>query len=103
MDERLEHPVPVDVKARSGYTIFVAYSNGQRGEVDLSAWSDKEAFRRWKERKFFESVHVNGRKAIAWGKDEDLDVCADTIYMMLTGATVEELFPRLHGLIEERA
>ncbi len=103
MDERLEHPVPVYVTARSGYTIFVAYSDGRRGEVDLSSWSDKEAFRRWKEREFFESVHVDGRKAIAWGKDEDLDVCADTIYMMLTGSTVEEIFPRLHGLMEEHA
>lgn len=103
MDERLEHPVPVDVKACSGYTIFVEFSDGQHGEVDLSEWSNKEAFGRWKEREFFESVHVDDRKAIAWGSNEDLDVCADTIYMMLTDTTVEELFPRLQGLMEEHA
>lgn len=103
MDERLEHPVPVNVEARSGYTIFIEFSDGQLGEVDLSEWSNKEVFRRWKEREFFESVHVDDRKTIAWGSNEDLDVCADTIYMMLTGATVEELFPRLQGLMEEYA
>ena len=103
MDERLEHPVPVNVEARSGYTIFIEFSDGQLGEVDLSEWSNKEVFRRWKEREFFESVHVDDRKTIAGGSNEDLDVCADKIYMMLTGATVEELFPRLQGLMEEYA
>ena len=103
MDKRLGHPVPVKVEARSGYTVFVEFSDGQLGEVDLSEWSDKEVFRRWKERKFFESVHIDGRKAIAWGKNGELDVCADTVYMMLTGTTVEELFPRLQGLMGEYA
>ena len=103
MDERLEHPVPVCVEARSGYTIFVEFSDGQLGEVDLAEWSNKEAFKRWNERSFFESVHIDDRKAIAWGSDGDLDVCADTIYMMLTNVTVEDLFPRLKGMMEKYA
>lgn len=103
MDERLEHPVPVCVEARSGYTIFVEFSDGQLGEVDLSEWSNKDVFKRWKNREFFESVHVDDRKAIAWGPDDDLDVCADTIYMMLTNITAEDLFPRLQGITEKYA
>lgn len=101
--EGLEHPVPVRVEARSGYTIFVEFSDGQLGEVDLSEWSNKEVCKRWEKREFFESVHVDDRKAIAWGPDKDLDVCADTIYMMLTGVTVEELFPEFRELMEEYA
>ena len=98
------HPVPTNVEAREGYTIFVSFSDGESGTVDLTDWSDKEVFRRWENREFFESVHVDGRKAIAWGTDDDeLDVCADTIYLRLTGITVGELFPEFKGLMEEYA
>lgn len=103
MDKRLEHPVPVCVEARSGYTIFVEFSDGQLGEIDLAEWSNKDVFRRWENREFFESVHIDDRKAIAWGSDDDLDVCADTIYMMLTNTTAENLFPRLQGVMKEYA
>lgn len=99
----LDHPVPIKVEARSGYTIYIEFSDGESGPVDLSAWSDKGIFKRWADREFFESVHIDGRNAVAWGSDEDMDVCADTIYMMLTGISVEDLFPRLQGLMEEYA
>ncbi len=98
------HPVPTSVESREGYTIFVRFSDGKSGTVDLADWSNKEAFRRWEEREFFESVHINGRNAIAWGTDDDeLDVCADTIYLRLTGLPVEELFPEFSGLMDEYA
>lgn len=96
------HPVPTSVESREGYTIFVRFSDGKSGTVDLADWSNKEVFRRWEEREFFESVHINGRKAIAWGTDDDeLDVCPDTIYLRLTGIAVEELFPEFSGLTYE--
>lgn len=101
--DQLEHPVPEKVEARSGYTIFVAFSDGNSGEVDLSDWLDKPIFRRWRNREFFNTVHVDERNAIAWGENGELDVCADTIYMKLTGTNVEDLFPRLQGSMEEYA
>lgn len=100
---QLEHPVPERVEARSGYTIFIEFSDGKSGEVDLSDWLDKPVFRKWLNREFFTTVHVDERNAIAWGEDGELDVCADTIYMKLTGTNVEDLFPRLQGFMDEYA
>ena len=40
-------------------------------------------------RAFFESVHLTDYRAIAWG--DEIDICADALYMELTGKTLEEL------------
>ena len=101
--DQLEHPVPERVEARSGYTIFVEFSDGKSGEVDLSDWLDRPVCRRWLNREFFKTVHVDERNAIAWGEDGEIDLCSDTIYMKLTGTVVEDLFPRLQGFMEEYA
>lgn len=98
-----DHPYPVHVSPGPGYTINIEFSDGNSGNVDLSEWAGQGIFERWEKREFFESVHVDRRKAIAWGDQDDMDVCADTIYMMLTGITVEELFPRLQGTMAEYA
>ena len=96
-----DHPIPVGVSPGQGYTIHIEFSDGNSGDVDLSEWVGRGIFRRWKNREFFESVHIDDRKAVAWGDQDDMDVCADTIYMMLTGTSVDELFPRLQGLMQE--
>ena len=88
-------PTPIEVKPRDGYKIWLRYEDGVEGEVDLSDVAGKGVFAAWDDRAFFESVKVNGYRAVRWG--EDIDVCSDAIYMEITGKTVDEVLPVASG------
>ena len=83
----------VDVASRDGYRIWLRYSDGASGEVDLSDMAGRGVFRVWLDRVFFEKVPVSGHRSIAWS--DDIELCADALYMELTRKSAEELFPAL--------
>ena len=56
-------------------------------------WRGGGAFRAWSDRNLFEAVHLPPYRAVSW--PGELDLCADMLYMRLTGKAVEELFPDL--------
>ena len=87
--------VAVDVEVRAGYRIWLRYSDGVAGEVDLSDMAGQGVFDVWLDRLFFEKVHVSDHGSIAWS--DDIELCADALYMELTGKTAEEVFPVLRG------
>ena len=95
-DEKMLQPVAVE--AREGYRIWIRYADGASGEVDLSDLAGKGVFAAWNDRAFFESVHLTDYRAIAWGEDDEIDACADELYMRLTGKMVEEIIPGFRGL-----
>ena len=80
---------PIAVEAREGYRIWMRFNDGASGEIDLSDMAGKGVFAAWNDRSFFESVRLTGYRAIAWG--DDIDICADALYMELTGKTLDEL------------
>ena len=82
-----------DVEPRDGYRIWLRYSDGTAGEVDLSDMAGRGVFKVWLDRTFFEGVHVSGHGSIAWS--DDIELCEDALYMALTGKSAEELFPAL--------
>ena len=82
-----------DVEPREGYRIWLRYSDGAAGEVDLSSMARRGVFKVWLDRTFFEGVHVSGHRSIAWS--DDVELCEDALYMALTGKSAEELFPAL--------
>ena len=84
---------PVSVHALPSYRIHVAFSDGAEGTVDLSDLLGQGVFEAWKDRAFFERVHVGPGRQIQWS--EEIELCPDAIYMRLTGKTPEELFLRL--------
>ncbi|EAR22110.1 DUF2442 domain-containing protein [Nitrococcus mobilis] len=90
---------PADVEARDGYRIWLRYSDGTMGEIDLSHLAGRGVFKAWNKRAFFETVHVSEVGAIAWG--EDLELCPDALYMQLTGKSVEEVMPGARTLIAD--
>ncbi len=89
---------PTAVEAREGYRIWLRYDDGACGEVDLSDIPRDGVFAAWNDRAFFESVHLTDYRAIAWGENDEIDACADDLYMRLTGKTVEEVIPGFRGL-----
>ena len=80
---------PVAVEAREGRRIWLRYSDGAAGEVDLSDMTGKGVFKAWDEPGCFEQVHIAPHRAIAWS--DDLELCPDALYMELTGKTWDEL------------
>lgn len=81
----------VEVKALEGYRIWLRYSDGATGEVDLSHLAGRGVFKAWLDRQFFEDVFIGEGGEVSWRDDLDLDPFQ--LYMDITGKTVEELFP----------
>ena len=87
-------PKLVEVKAGEGYRIWLCYDNGVSGEIDLSHLTGKGVFKAWDNIQFFKGVYLLPHgDGIAWS--EALDMCADALYLELTGLSPEDLFPPL--------
>jgi hypothetical protein len=84
---------PVKVKALANYKLWVKYSDGVEGEVDLSHLVGKGVFSLWDDYNAFQKVYIGSNGEIAWS--DKVDICPDSIYMKITGKTPEELFPNL--------
>ena len=81
------------VEARQGFRIWVKFTDGEEGEVDLADLAGKGVFEAWKDREVFEAVFVGPAGSIAW--PGDIEICPDATYLRLTGASPEDLFPGL--------
>ncbi len=84
---------PVIVRALPNYRIYLEFSDGEKGEVDLSDLATKSVFEPWHDYSFFEKVHIGDHREIKW--DDEIELCPDSLYLKLTGKTPGELFPKL--------
>jgi hypothetical protein len=84
---------PVVVRPLPNYGIYLEFSDGVKGEVDLSDLASGDVFEPWSDPSFFERVHIGPHREIKW--NDEIELCADSLYLKLTGKTPEELFPRL--------
>ena len=84
---------PVEVRALEGYRLWLRYTDGAEGEVDLSHLAGQGVFKVWQNRDVFSAVRIGAGGALEW--PDDVDLCPDAVYLRLTGTTPEELFPRL--------
>ena len=82
---------PTKVEARDGYRIWLEYADGVCGEIDLSDVAGEGIFKAWEDRACFEQVHITPHRVIAW--NDQIDLCADALYMELTGLSFEEMYP----------
>jgi len=85
-------PKPLEVEARSDHRIWVRYSDGAEGEVDLSRFAGRGVFELWNDPEAFRRVHIGPGNAIAW--TDEIELCPDSVYMWLTGQSPEDVFPR---------
>ncbi len=88
---------PTEVQPREDHRIWLRYSDGTSGEVDLSHLAGRGVFKAWNARACFESVHIALNGAIAW--NEAIELCPDAIYMRLTGKSVAEVMPEARDLL----
>ncbi|MFC2173405.1 DUF2442 domain-containing protein [Acidobacteriota bacterium] len=84
---------PVEIRALDGYKIWIRYSDGIEGEVDLSALLGRGVFRAWEDKALFMKVKIGQAGAITWG--DDIELCPDALYLLLTGKEPDDLFSNL--------
>jgi hypothetical protein len=99
--EKPRHGVSLDVmnakltsvKLAGGYAVELVYSDGVSGIVDFSEYVGRGVFRKWLDRKHFELVHIGEDGQLEW--DDEIDFCADALYLKVSGRQPEEIFPNL--------
>ena len=80
----------VQVNPLDGFRLWLKYSDGVEGIVDLSDLAGRGVFRAWSEREVFEAVVVDDSGAVVW--PGEIDLCPDALYIRLTGRQAEEIF-----------
>lgn len=85
----------INVTPRSGYKLLLEYNDGVIGEIDLSHLIGQGVFRAWRDARLFEAVTIGKHGELHWS--EDLELCADALYLQITGKSAEELFPNLRA------
>ncbi len=85
---------PILVRALPDYRLYLEFSDGVKGEVDLSDLASGEVFEPGSNPGFFEKVQIGSHREIKW--NDEIELCPDSLYLKITGKTPEELFPRLH-------
>ncbi len=84
---------PVEIKALENYQLWIKYSDGTQGAVDLSHLAGRGVFALWDDYDAFRKVAIGSSGEIAWS--DRVDLCPDSIYMKISGKRPEELFPNL--------
>ena len=73
---------PTAVKALPNYRIWLRYSDGTEGEVDLSDLAGCGVFAIWERPGVFEAVTLGPGRAIHW--TDEVELCPDSLYLGLT-------------------
>ncbi len=87
---------PTEVRPLDNYRIWVKYSDGIEGVVDLSDLVGVGVFALWNDYREFQKVHIGTSGEIAW--NERIDICPDSTYLKITGKNPEDIFPKLREL-----
>ena len=80
-------------KSCAGHKIWLRYSDGVEEEVDLSHLVGKGVFSAWKDKQAFQNFRVKNGRVVVW--TDEIDLCADSLYLEITGKTPEDVFPML--------
>jgi len=83
----------LETRPLGNYKIWLKFSDGVAGEVDLSHLAGKGVFIFWNDYENFKNVSVEDGRRLAWSDEIDLD--ADSLYLKLTGKRPEDIFPAL--------
>jgi hypothetical protein len=75
------------------YKLRLRYTDGTAGEVDLSRLVGRGVFQLWADPAAFRRVSIGSGGELRWS--DEVDLCADALYMELTGKRPEEVFPSL--------
>ena len=76
-----------EVKPLAGFRIWIEFSDGVNGTVDLSDLAGKGVFSKWNNEEYFNSVHIDSKThTVAW--PGGIDLCPDALYAEVSGKDV---------------
>jgi len=75
------------------YKIWIQYSDGVEGQIDLSYLVGKGIFSAWEDKEVFQNFRVVNGRSVAW--TDEMDLCADALYLEMTGKTAQDIFSKL--------
>jgi len=76
--------------------LWLRFSDGVEGEVNVSDFAGRGVFSAWDKVVSFNSARIGTVGQVAW--DGGLEICADMLYMRLTGEPPDQVFPNLRKL-----
>jgi hypothetical protein len=76
-----------------GFRLRLRYADGVTGDVDLSHLVGKGVFQLWNDPNAFGRVSIGTAGEVRWS--DEVDLCADALYLEITGQRPDEVFPRL--------
>jgi hypothetical protein len=86
----------IAVQPLPGQKLEIRFDDGVAGMVDLSTEAGRGIFAPWKDPSFFAGVTLgHGGRSLKWS--DEIDLCADALYLEITGKKPEDLFPQLQG------
>ena len=94
MEENI--PILKDVKPLENFCLYVKFSDGTEGKVDLSEFAGNGVFVLWNNYSQFEKVKLGSSGELVWNDEVDMDGLG--IYMRLTGKKPEDILPKLREL-----
>ncbi|UCE02315.1 MAG: DUF2442 domain-containing protein [Candidatus Latescibacterota bacterium] len=83
----------VEVRALPDFKVWLRYADGTEGTVDLSSLVGRGVFAPLSDPAMFAKVHITDSGAVGWEDDQEL--CADSLYLQITGQNPADLFPSL--------
>jgi hypothetical protein len=89
-------PVIKEVKPLKNFRLHVKFSDGVKGEVDLSEFAGRGVFALWNDYSQFENVTIGSSGELVWNEDVDMDGLG--IYLKLTDKKPEDVLPKLQEL-----
>lgn len=63
---------PTLVRPLPNYRLYLEFSDGRNGEVDLSDLAGRGVFEAWENPGFFEKVHIGPHREIKWNDEIEL-------------------------------
>jgi hypothetical protein len=77
----------VEVKPLQDFKVWLKFSDGVEGTVDLSDVAGKGVFGAWNDPEIFNAVFINPENhTISW--PGGIDLCPDTLYAEITGIDI---------------
>ena len=83
----------IDVTVLKDYKVRLKYADGQQGVADLSHLVGKGVFALWNDYEAFQNVKIGSSGELSWG--DQVDLCPDALYLIITNQKPEDLFPNL--------
>jgi hypothetical protein len=79
-------PALVSVTAEAPARLHLSYDAGTSGHVDLDDVAGRGVFAALSDPSVFDSVSISPEGQVRWS--EDIEICADALYMELTGLSL---------------